>query len=161
MTTVDSPALDSAHAAGIRERLAPVWAALEPLATELAFEPGAIILREGTDTPFLGIVATGRAGLRLRVPERGEPLTIVTVEPGELLGWSAVVPPFRATVDAVAMEPTHLVALDAAALRERLAADATLAAALLPIVLESLSSRLAGSWSQLLDLFSTGGAEPW
>lgn len=125
------------------------------------FPAGAVVLREGADTPFLGFIETGRVALRLRVPERGEALTIVTIEPGEILGWSAVVEPFRATVDAVATEATHLVALDAAALRTALATDRELAAGLLPLVLESLSARLTSSWSQLLDLFSTGGTEPW
>ena len=39
--------------------------------------------------------ATMEPGLRVRVPERG-PITILTVEPGDVVGWSAVVPPFRA-----------------------------------------------------------------
>lgn len=146
----------------VLDRLSPaVRARLAPLGTSIEFATGAVVLREGTDTPFLGFIEAGRVALRLRVPERGEALTIVTVEPGEILGWSAVVDPFRAAVDAIATEPTRLLALDAAALRAALTSDPELAAELLPLVLQSLSSRLTASWSQLLDLFAAGGTEPW
>ncbi|HEY8238640.1 MAG TPA: cyclic nucleotide-binding domain-containing protein [Candidatus Limnocylindrales bacterium] len=134
---------------------------LVELARPIEYEAGAVVLREGVDTPFLGALLEGRVALRLRIPERGERLTIVTVEPGQLLGWSAVVPPYRATVDAFATEPTRVLAIDAAALRERLAGDCELAAELLPLVLESVSMRLSASWQQLLDVFETGGVEPW
>lgn len=143
------------------ERLpTPLRARLNALGTMHTYEPGAEILRAGMPTPFLGVVERGRVALRLRVPERGR-VTIVTVEAGELLGWSAVVPPYRATVDAVATMPTRIVAYDAVALRARLAVDCELAAALLPLVLESVSERLSGSWDQLLDLFRTQPWEPW
>ncbi|MBI2781356.1 MAG: cyclic nucleotide-binding domain-containing protein [Chloroflexi bacterium] len=153
MTTRITSALD---------RLSPaVHARLAELTRPVAYPAGAVILREGTDTPFLGAILEGRVALRLRVPERGDRVTIVTVEPGELLGWSAVVAPYRATVDAVATEPTRLLAIDAVALRDRLAADCELAAELLPLVLESVSDRLSGSWQQLLDMFGARVHEPW
>lgn len=143
-------------------RLSPtVWADLAPLCRRIDYAAGAMVLVEGSDTPFLGSIEVGRVALRLRVPERGDRLTIVTVEPGELIGWSAVVPPYRVTVDAIATEPTRVLAIDAPALRERLAADCELAADLLPLVLESVSLRLTSSWSQLLDMFGTRAQGPW
>jgi CRP-like cAMP-binding protein len=126
-----------------------------------AFGHGDAILEEGADTPFLGVVESGRVALQLRIPEQGDRVTILTIEPGELLGWSAVVAPYRATVDAVATEPTRLLAIDALALRTALARDCDLTAEVLPLVLESLSARLAGSWHQLLDLFATRTRDPW
>ena len=148
-------------AGSVLDQLEPsVRGRLNGLGTMLTYEPGAEILRAGATAPFLAIVERGRVALRLRVPERGR-VAIVTVVPGELLGWSAVVPPYRATVDAIATEPTRLVAYDAVALRERLAHDCELAASLLPLVLESVSERLSASWDQLLDLFGTQPWEPW
>ena len=146
----------------VLDRLSPpIHARLAELARPVEHEAGAQVLREGVDTPFLGVVLEGRIALRLRIPERGHRLTIVTIEPGELIGWSAVVPPYRATVDAFATEASRILAIDAAALRERLAADCELAAALLPLVLESVSGRLGASWVQLLDAFDSGATEPW
>lgn len=136
-------------------------ATLATLGRSIEFETDAVILDEGADTRFLGLVEAGRVALRMRVPERGNRLTILTVEPGELLGWSAVVAPYRATVDAVAIAPTRIVAFDAVALRRSLATDSLLAAELPPLVLETVSHRLTASWTQLLDLFGTKETQPW
>jgi CRP-like cAMP-binding protein len=122
---------------------------------------GTTILRDGEDTPFLGVVEEGRVALRLRVPERGGRVTFATVEPGELLGWSALVAPFRSTADAVATEDCRLLVLDAADLRALLRDDPDVAADLLPIALEAVAYRLATSWHQLLDTFSARGFGPW
>ena len=92
---------------------------LEPHIRRATYEAGAEILREGDPTSALGIVASGRVALRLRVPERG-PTTILTVEPGNIIGWSAVVPPHRATSTVVALVPTELLLLDGEALRTQL-----------------------------------------
>jgi len=152
-TTADSSAFDRLSPAA-RSRLIAI-------ATAVDYAAGAPVLSEGADTPFLGVVEAGRVALRLRVPELGDRLTIVTVEPGELLGWSAVVPPYRATVDAIATTPARLMAIDATKLRAELGRQPELAAELLPLVLESVSHRLSASWSQLLDLFGTRTPEPW
>lgn len=142
----------------VLDRLAPaVRSRLNALGTMRTYEPGAEILQADATTPFLAVIERGRVALRLRVPERGR-ITLVTVEPGELLGWSAVVPPYRAMADAVVTEPTRLVAYDAPTLRDELTRDCELAAALLPLVLESVAERLSASWDQHLDLF---GTQPW
>ena len=142
-------------------RLAPVaLARIMRIAQAAAFAPGDVIVREGSPTPFLGVVVVGRVALRLHVPERGAQ-TLFTVDPGELLGWSAVVPPYRATADAVATERTDLVTFEASALRSLLEADRALAADVLQLVVEGLSDRLTLSWHQRLDLFGGDDLLPW
>ena len=136
-------------------------ARLQRLGQRRAFEAGESVLQEGRETPFLAAVESGRVALRLRTPELGARVTIATVEAGELLGWSALVPPFRATADATATERLALVTFDAAALREELAGDPLFAAALLQLVFETVSGRLTSSWHQLLDLFEPRGHGPW
>ena len=121
---------------------------------------GTVLMREGMPTDFLAIVLEGRVGLRLRVPERG-PVTILTVEPGDVLGWSAVVPPFRATSTLVALAPTQLAQFDGPALRAALDGDPILAAELYPVLLSAVARRLEGTRQKLLDLFSHGQVEPW
>ena len=149
----DAPTALDVLSTSSRERLTAI-------AGRSAYEAGDVILRDGASTPFLGLVEAGRVGLRLSVPDRGIH-TVVTIEPGELVGWSAVVPPYRATAEAVALEPTRLETYDAAALRSLLLTDRDLAAELLPVVLAAVSARLTTSWHQLLDLFGTGTVQPW
>jgi CRP-like cAMP-binding protein len=133
---------------------------LEPHIRLVEYDAGTEILREGEPTQDLGIVRTGRVALRLRVPERG-PTTILTVEPGDIIGWSAVVPPHRATSTIVALLPTELLLIDGAALRAELAADPKLAAQVYLSLLEALAHRLTGTRLQLLDLFTMTASEPW
>lgn len=134
---------------------------LGELGSMRAFERNQLILTEGGETPGLGAVEAGRVALRLRTPELGVGVTIATVEPGELLGWSALVPPYRATCDAVATEHVDILTFDADAVRALLADDANLAAELLPLVLETIAHRLTASWEQLLDTFEPRGRGPW
>jgi CRP/FNR family cyclic AMP-dependent transcriptional regulator len=133
---------------------------LADLARPLAVEPGTVLLREGSETTELGIVRTGRVALRLTVPMRGIH-TILTVEPGDVFGWSALVPPFRSTSTAVATEPTTGVVFPARALREALDRDEELAAALYPRILRSVARRLEATRLQLLDLFAQDTGTPW
>jgi CRP/FNR family cyclic AMP-dependent transcriptional regulator len=115
--------------------------------------PGDYVVHEGQVTDSLGIVLSGRVALRVLVPERGM-VTILTVEPGDVVGWSAVVPPYRGTDDAVAIEPVRLLVFPGEALRLMLRADATLAASLYPRLLQAVGRRLAATRLQLLDLFA-------
>ncbi len=116
-------------------------------------EVGTELLREGEIAEEFGIVVSGRVALRMLVPERGM-VTILTVEPGDIVGWSAIVPPHRATLTAVAIEPVEAVMFEGEALRATLRGDHALAATLYPRVLQTVSRRLTATRLQLLDLFA-------
>jgi CRP-like cAMP-binding protein len=121
---------------------------------------GDVLTREGEPTGSVGIVLRGRIALRVRVPERG-PVTILTVEPGDIVGWSALVPPHRASSTAVALIPTELVMFEGEALRLALKSHPYLAAEIYPMLLNAVARRLEGTRLQLLDLFSERWVEPW
>jgi CRP-like cAMP-binding protein len=126
----------------------------------IAADRDEVLLREGEPTPYLAIITSGRVALRMRLPGRG-PITVTTVEPGDIVGWSAVVAPYRATSTAVAVEPTEAVALGGPELRQALEADEDLAAALYPRILRSVARRLEGTRLQLLDLFGQPADRAW
>jgi CRP/FNR family cyclic AMP-dependent transcriptional regulator len=126
----------------------------------VTLETGRILLREGDPTTHLGIVRSGRVALRAQVPGRGA-VTFLTVEKGDIFGWSAVVPPYRATSTAIAVEPSEALLFEARALRDALERDDELAAALYPRLLRSVARRLEATRLQLLDLFGTGEGQPW
>jgi CRP/FNR family cyclic AMP-dependent transcriptional regulator len=128
-----------------------------PASTELT--------REGQVTEDFAIVLSGRVALRTLVPERGM-VTILTVEPGDVLGWSAIVPPHRATSTGIAIEPVRMLVLPGEPLRGLLRADHALAASVYPRVLQAVGRRLAATRLQLLDLFareewSRHEVQPW
>jgi CRP-like cAMP-binding protein len=119
-----------------------------------------VVLREGDLTQDLAVIGSGRVALRLRVPERG-PTTILTLEAGDVIGWSALLPPHRATSTVIALEASELILMDGEDLRAELAADPELAAAVYSALLEALARRLVATRQQLLDLFAQPVCEPW
>lgn len=135
-------------------------ARLARLAEMTSVPAGAVVLREGAAVDLFGVVVDGRLAIRLAVPGR-EAVTVLTVEPGDCIGWSALVPPHRATSTVVALESTTVVTFDGPALRNAIDADPELAAAVLWGVLDAVSRRLTATRTQLLDLFARTDQEPW
>jgi CRP/FNR family cyclic AMP-dependent transcriptional regulator len=134
-------------------------ARLAALGTLAQIGEGATVVREGEACDSLGVVISGRIALRLRLPG-GRDRTILTVDPGDVYGWSAVLPPAIATSTGVAVLPTRAVLFDGQALRSALAKDCDLAAAIYGRLLVSVARRLVATRVQLLDLYSPG-YEPW
>jgi CRP/FNR family cyclic AMP-dependent transcriptional regulator len=135
-------------------------ARLADLAELTSYPAGAVLIREGAPVDSLGVVVDGRLAIRLNVPGR-DVVTVLTVEQGDFIGWSALVPPHHATSTIVAVEDTTVVTFEGASLRAALDADPTLAAALLWRVLDAVARRLAATRTQLLDLFARTDHEPW
>ena len=133
---------------------------LVDLATLTSYPAGTVVIREGARVDSLGVVVDGRLAIRLSVPGR-DVVTVLTVEQGDFIGWSALVPPHRATSTIVAVEDTTVVTFDGSSLRAALDADPALAAALLWRVLDAVARRLAATRTQLLDLFARADHEPW
>jgi CRP-like cAMP-binding protein len=133
-------------------------ASLADCAALREYPAGTALLREGDETALFAVVARGRVALRMLVPERG-PVTILTVEPGDVVGWSAIVPPYRSTSTAITIEPTELLVFEPRQLRSLLEADLALAATLYPRLLEAIGRRLGATRNQLLDLYAQQ-AEP-
>jgi hypothetical protein len=90
--------------------------------------------------------------LEVAAPGR-RPLGLGTIEPGEVLGWSWLHPPYRWRADAVASGETSLLAFDAACLRQKLDADPRLGYELMTRFAELASERLHAARLQLLDLY--------
>ncbi len=77
------------------------------------------LLREGDDTTELSILVDGRIALTEHVAGRGS-ITLMSAEPGDVFGWTAIIPPYRATATVVSLEPVKVIAIEAEALRAEL-----------------------------------------
>jgi CRP-like cAMP-binding protein len=117
------------------------------------FDVDEVILLEGDDTKELGILLSGRLALRTHVPERG-PVTILSVEAGDIFGWSAVLDDTQAQSTVVATEASRALVIEGVRLRAALKEDHALAASLYPRVLKAVARRLRATRLQLLDLFA-------
>jgi len=159
--TPDGDLRDLLAAAWLTHELdAPARSALATIGRIVAVPAGSVLMREGEPNDVMAIVLDGRVSLRMLIPERGQ-VSIVTIEPGDVVGWSAMVPPYRATSTAVVLTDTELAQFDGPRLRELIANNAELAAQLYPVLLKAVARRLEGARLQLLDLFGERKAEAW
>jgi CRP/FNR family cyclic AMP-dependent transcriptional regulator len=122
-------------------------------ATLRQFGVGEILLHEGGACDTFGVLVSGLLGMQTLVPGRGT-VTLMTVEPGDVYGWSALVPPHRSTSTVLGIESGEALVFDAAELRDVLRDDDALAATLYPRLLQSLGRRLTATRFQLLDLYA-------
>lgn len=120
---------------------------------------GAIVVREGSPCEEMGIVIHGRIALRMALAG-GHDRTILTVEPGDVFGWSAVMAPGVATSSCVAVGRTRVVLFDGVDLRFALAIDRDLASVVYQRLLACVIRRLLATRIQLLDLYRPR-TEPW
>lgn len=156
VTPVVTALLDSTTLAGIQPS---TLARLGALGRAVELPEGSMPIREGAPCDWLGVVISGRFALRLRLPGDQE-RTILSVEPGDVVGWSAVLSPGVATSTAVAVLPTTAVVFDGEPLRAALSTDCELAAALYERLLGAVARRLVATRLQLLDLYRPG-TQPW
>jgi CRP-like cAMP-binding protein len=129
-------------------------ARLAAIADARRWDAGERIFREGdTDSP-LYLIEEGRVAIELTVPERGG-VTILTVGPGEVFGWSSLFQKRPKSAAARAVVPTSTTALDSSRLRELCDADPVLGYAMTRWILEVVSERLKTTRLQLLDVFKS------
>ena len=99
----------------------------------------------------------GRVAIEVYSPGRG-PIVIETLNPGAVIGWSWLVPPYRWHFDARAVDAVGAVAVDGACLRDKAEADPALGYELMKRVTAVLLERLQMTRLRLLDLYGTGSA---
>lgn len=122
------------------------------LASPVAWDAGATVFREGGRDSVLYIVEVGRVAIEIAVPGRGR-MTILTVGPGEVFGWSSLFFQREKTASARTVEPTGALALDAVRLRALCDVDTRLGYLLTRRILDVVSERLKATRMQLLDIY--------
>ncbi len=126
---------------------------LTSMATMMDYAKDDVIFHESGVDPKIYLIETGQVGLDVHVPGRGR-VRILTAGPGQILGWSSLIPPQRKTATAQALTPTHAIAFDALRLWEACQADHDLGFAIMWRVAEVIAARLKATRLQLLDIFA-------
>jgi CRP/FNR family transcriptional regulator, cyclic AMP receptor protein len=127
-------------------------------AREVRFAAGQRLFEEGRPAVGCWVVRDGRVALDLHVPGRGT-VVVQTLGPGEVAGWSWLVPPRRWEFGAVATTDTLAWEFDTDRLRTLGQRDPALGYALALGVVESLLHRLQATRARLLDLYRSDGRD--
>jgi len=125
-------------------------------AKNVRFEAGEYLFHEGTAADQFYLVRHGRVALQLTAPGRGA-MTFQTIGEGEVVGVSWLIPPYRWTFDAKALELVRAIALDAACLRNKCESDHHLGYEMMKRFMPVLIQRLQATRLQILDVYGVHG----
>jgi CRP-like cAMP-binding protein len=138
----------------------PFFSDLEPThlkllaecASEMRFEAGQVICRQGEEANSFYLIRQGRVILEAMGPQSGF-IAIQTLDAGEVLGWSWLVPPHRWRFQGRAVEPARLLALDGRRLRDWCEENPDLGYKLLKRFVQIMAQRLEATRLLLVDMF--------
>jgi CRP-like cAMP-binding protein len=135
--------------AGLSE---PHLAVLTGCTSNAVFDAGDLVFREGQLADRFYLLRHGRVGLEVFSPAGG-PLTIETLDAGEVLGFSWLFPPYKSRFDARALTLVRALSLDGACLRRKCEEDKALGYELVKRFATLIISRLESTRLQLLDVY--------
>lgn len=138
----------------------PLFAGLEDEALELIagcasnarFAEGDVLFREGDEADVFYVIRHGSVAIELHSPPRGG-VTIESVVPGEVLGWSWLFPPHRWHFDARALSQVRVTAFDGACLRGKCDEDPAFGYELMKRFAQVMLERLQWTRFRLLDVY--------
>jgi CRP-like cAMP-binding protein len=129
-------------------------AAVAATAREESFPAGTVLFTESQPAAGCWLIRDGHVALATPAPGRGL-IVVHTLGPGDVLGWSWLVPPCRWRYTATTAGPVSAVRLDTARLRALADADPALGYPLALGLLEAVARRLQSTRSRLLDLYGS------
>ena len=140
--------------AGVSETIIDV---IVGCAENVKITKGAHLMHEGQPANVFFLIREGRVGISIHGAQFGA-IPVETLEAGEMVGWSWLVPPYRARFDARAVEDTRALRFDGECLRGTCEEDHVTGYELLKRVSASLAQRLESSRLQLIDVYGRAGA---
>lgn len=124
-------------------------------AKNVVFREGEYIFQEGEAAEYFFLIRHGTVALELFVPGRG-PHTFLTVKSGEILGTTWLIPPYRYTYDARAVELTRAIAFHCECLRDKCEADHHVGYEMMKRFMLPLVERLQMARLQSADVYGHG-----
>ena len=121
---------------------------LAMIAEENDVPAGTLMFREGDPASTLHVITQGEVEIRYLLGN-GEERTVDTLVGGELLCWSALIEPYKATAIGTATNDTHLISLNAEKVRQICDRDPMVGYQLTKQVAKLLAQRLESARIQL------------
>ena len=120
--------------------------------TNVRFNEGERIFREGEPADHFYLIRHGRVGLDFFMPQRGA-VTTQTLGEGDVLGWSWLFEPYKWHYDSHAVLMTRAIAFNAACLRGKIGEDPRLGYELMRRFAHVVIDRLQQARLQILDVY--------
>jgi CRP-like cAMP-binding protein len=123
-------------------------------AQNVHFEEGQKIAEAGDKADTFYLIRMGEVALDIAVPNKNK-VRIDTVEAGQVLGWSWLIPPYEWKYDLTATELVRAVAFDGACLRGKCDAEPALGYELLRRFSQVIAGRLQATRFRLIDIYGS------
>ena len=137
--------------------LEPAYLSLVAGCAQMAgYKTGEYLMSYGTDAEHFFLLRHGRVALELSAPGR-DAFKFQTVGPGEVVGWSWLIPPHKSQFDARAVEDASVIEFDGKCLRGKCDADPKLGYDLMKRFTRVLVQRFADTRLQLIDVYGKQG----
>ena len=120
--------------------------------SNVRFRSDEMLFRDGDEADTFYVIRQGAIALEMFVLSRG-PVTIETLEAGEVIGWSWLFPPYRWHFDARALSLVRATGFDGACLRGKCEADPKLGYELMSRFAQVAIERLQWTRLRLLDVY--------
>lgn len=122
---------------------------LDSVASVATEETGRYIFKKGGSAAYFYLIQSGTIALQVKSPDRG-PIPVMTLNPGEILGWSWLFPPFKWNFDALALNRCEFIAFEAEAVRDHCEVDSDFGYRLMKSLVFTMHDRLTATRLQLL-----------
>lgn len=117
------------------------------------YKAGTFMFQEGEQANEFFLIRQGLVALELVVVD-GESIELDTVGPGEILGWSWLLPPYFWHFNARVQQDVRVFALDGLCIRKKCEENHTLGYEMLKRFAQIMEKRLYATRLQLLDLYA-------
>ena len=132
---------------------------LSASAMHVRLEPGVEIFREGDVADRFYVLRSGRITVGTRRPD-GQVVELQVLGPGEMVGWSWLLPPHVWQFSARTVEPVDAICFSGTRLRHACESEPTLGYQMVRAMAESLVKRLGAARARLLQQADATNAAP-
>lgn len=119
-------------------------------ASNVRFEEGQYLFRQGEAANSFYLLRHGKVAIEIHA--QSGTVILQTMDEGDIIGWSWLVPPHRWMFDGRVLEMTRAIALDGACLRRKCEEDHDLGYALLKRFAQVMAERLEAARLQLINI---------
>jgi CRP/FNR family transcriptional regulator, cyclic AMP receptor protein len=124
-------------------------------ASNVRFPADSYIFKEGVEANSFYLIREGKVALEIFAPQR-RPIIVETLQEGEILGWSWLLPPFTWKFHAHAITGVRAIAIDGKCLRTKCEENHDLGYEILKRFSQIIELRLEATLLQLIDVYAVG-----
>ncbi len=124
---------------------------LTDCAANVRFDQDAYLFHAGDEANDFFLIRHGMVAVEAE--DIKGPIVVETLGPGDILGWSWVIPPYNRKFATRAVQLTRAISVDALCLRQKCEADPKFGYKMIELFSKNIKERLYNAWWQMADIY--------